>query len=191
MTAGMRLMEARMPTRTQRVVFARINRRRPDSQETIAARSFQEDMLELAGGHETTFAQRGSRRNPARTWFAADMAVNRNETFLSGTLGYTSAQQRRVFDRENWSWIRSRVEEADSARDDTISPFAVDLRTGRRWVAFSPAARLGPKLFTFGFERVLNSAVSEAGLLPTEWEVDLVVSIRRVDRWIELHPQVH
>lgn len=180
-----------MRPRAQRVVFARINRRRAEGEETIAARSFREDMLALAESHQTSFVQRGNRQNPTRNWVAADMALEPDGNFMTGTLGYTTAQQHRVFDTKNWSWIKSRIEETDTARDDTISPFAVDLRDQNRWVAFSPAARLGHKMFAYGFERVLNTAVSAAGLIPTEWEVDLVVSRYKVDRWIAHHPDVY
>jgi hypothetical protein len=192
-----------MPARSQKVVFARINRRRPVGEETIAARSFLEDMSALAESHETTYVEPATRGHPARTWAAGDLrivpqppyfngrGIFPGAIFMTGILGYTSAQQRRVFDEEHWSWISSRVEEADTARDDTISPFVVDLRESNRWVGFSPAARLGPKAFAIGFERVLNRAVLAGGLMPTEWEVDLVVSRNRVDEWIRVHPLVH
>ena len=200
-----------MPARTQKVVFARINRRRPVGEDTIAARSFLDDMSALAESHETTYVEPATRGHPARSWAAGDLRIVRWQpslagrevfaslddyrttglSFMIGILGYTSAQQRRVFDEEHWSWISSRVEETDTARDDTISPFVVDLREGDRWVGFSPAARLGPKAFAIGFERVLNSAVLAGGVIPTEWEVDLVVSRNRVDEWIRVHPLVH
>jgi hypothetical protein len=40
----------------QKVVFARINRRRQEGEETFMARSFREDMTVLADSHQTSFA---------------------------------------------------------------------------------------------------------------------------------------
>jgi hypothetical protein len=38
---------------------------------------------------------------------------------------------------------------------------------------------------------VLNNAVLAAGLIPTEWEVDLVISPVEVYSWMEQHPEVY
>jgi hypothetical protein len=119
------------------------------------------------------------------------MAVEPGGTFMTGTLGYTSPTQHRSFDREHWSWIKAQMEEIDAARADTISPFAIDLRDHNRWVAFAPAGRLRVQMFATGFQAVLNNAVSAAGLMPTEWEVDLVVSRGRVEEWIQAHPLIY
>jgi len=36
----------------------------------------------------------------------------------------------------------------------------------------------------------LNAAVGKLGLMPTEWEVDLVLGVARVEVWLEQHPIV-
>jgi hypothetical protein len=175
---------------TQKVVFARINRRRLERQDTFEGRSFREDMTALAGSHKTSFVELMP-NGGTRSWFAADMAVEPGGDFMTGTLGFASLAQHRPFDREQWSWIKAQMEEVDAARADTIVPFAIDLRDGNRWLDFAPTARLRKGMFATGFQSVLNNAVSAMGLMPTEWEVDLVVSRARVDEWLSDHPLVH
>src|SRR5262249_44377483 len=94
-------------------------------------------------------------------------------------------------DYENWSWIKGQMEEVDAAKADTILPFAIDLRDQNRWVAFAPTSKLRARMFIDGFQRVLNNAVSVLGLMPTEWEVDLVVSLGQVEQWLQENPLVH
>jgi hypothetical protein len=119
------------------------------------------------------------------------MSIESDSDFLTGVLGYTSPAEHRQFDEENWSWITAWPSQVTAARSDTISPFSVDLRDRNRWVAFAPTARLTKKMFAEGFERVLNSAINAAGLIPTEWEVDMVVSRNSVDEWLREHPLVY
>lgn len=178
-----------MATTAQKIVFARINRRRAEGEETLMARSFRADMTALANSHQTRYLERVP-RGFDRTWFAGDMAVERDGRFMTGTLGYTTPAQHRPFDQDNWSWIKAQAAEFDAARADTIAPFAIDLNDQNRWVSFAPTGGLRTKMFATGFERVLNNAVSAAGLMPTEWEVDLVVSRDRVDEWLQAHPSV-
>lgn len=180
-----------MPAETQKIVFARVNRRRQDGQETLANTSFREDMLLLAEGHQTAAVQRSPSDDFPRTWFAGDMRVEPDGNYLTGALGYTSPDQYLRFDDKDWSWVKAQPEESDSARQDTISPFAIDLRDRNRWVAFAPTFRLRNRTFTEGLELVLNAAASEAGAMPTEWEIDLVVSRDRIDEWLLLHPLVY
>jgi hypothetical protein len=161
-----------MASGVQKVVFARINRRRQEGEETFMGRSFREDMTVLADSHQTSFAERLP-EGVTRTWFAADMTVEPGRNFMTGTLGYASPAQHRPFDYDNWSWIKAQMEEIDAARADTIIPFAIDLRDQNRWVAFAPTGRLRAKMFAVGLQRVLNNAVSATGLMPTDWEVDL------------------
>jgi hypothetical protein len=179
-----------MPSEEQKIVFARINRRRADGQETLMARSFREDMAALAASHQTRYVQHVG-RGLDRTWFAADMSIQPDEDFLTGALGYTTPAQHRPFDQKNWSWIKAQPADIDAANTDTIAPFAIDLREGYRWVAFAPKSRLRVKMFATGFERVLNNAISAEGLIPTEWEVDLIVSRGHIDEWLREHPLVY
>lgn len=88
------------------------------------------------------------------------------------------------FDDEAFSWMKAQVEDADAANEQTIVPFAVDLRDSERWVAFATTARLQANSFRLGFEHVLNRAVAELGLMPTAWEVDLVTSTGLIRQWL-------
>lgn len=56
----------------------------------------------------------------------------------------------------------------------------MDLREENRWLAFATTARLQPQTFRAGFQAVLNEAVAKTGLIPVDWEVDLVTSTSRV-----------
>jgi hypothetical protein len=174
--------------RRQKVVFARINRRQPD-QRMLALRTFREDVADLAHSRQTRF--REPYEEAYRTWIAADMLIQPDGDFMTGTLGYTTRETRRIFEDEAWSWIKAQTEESEGARPDAVVPFAIDLREQQRWVAFAPAPRLQPKMFTRGFKRVLNHAVAETGLVPADWEVDLVASRRNVEEWLDNHPAVH
>jgi hypothetical protein len=63
-----------MTSAAQKIVFARINRRRIDGQDTFEARSFREDMTVLAESHQTSFIE--TRLDTTeRTWYGADMAA--------------------------------------------------------------------------------------------------------------------
>jgi hypothetical protein len=146
-------------------------------------------MLLLAESHQTRAFEQVAGGVP-RTWFAGDMRIEPDSDFLTGTLGFTSPDQHLVFDDRAWSWAKARPEESDAARRDTISPFAIDLRDRNRWVAFAPTFRLRNRAFADGFERVLNVAALAAGEMPSEWDVDLVVSRDRIDEWLQLHPLV-
>ena len=178
-----------MAPRRQKVVFARINRRQPD-QGTLVMRSFREDMAELAASRQTRYKE-VRRDSTDRTWIAADMTIQPDGDFMTGTLGYTTREERRIFEDEQWSWIKATTEEREGAFPDAVVPFAVDLHEDHRWVAFAPAPRLQPKQFVNGFWRVLSHAVAEAGLVPAEWEVDLISSRDSIDQWLSQHPGVH
>lgn len=182
-----------MPPATRKVTFARVNRRGAEGQETLAARSFRDDMATLAQSRRTSYLERKDRQDtsPVRLWYAADMTIEPDGDFMTGTLGYASPQQHIPFDTKNWSWIKGESAENDAAREDTITPFAIDLRDPNRWISFAPTARIQPSAFASAFQRVLNNAVVAAGLIPTEWEVDLVISPIEVYSWIEQHPGVY
>jgi hypothetical protein len=172
------------------VVFGRINRRRT-TQDTLAMRTFADDMRELAESRLTRFEETGTTNKPSRTWVAADMTLDASGDFMTGTLGYSLVEERRSFDNEAWSWVKGQTEVSDTASENTVVPFAVDLREDQRWVAFATTNRLQPAGFAYGLERVLNQAVSDAGLIPTEWEVDLVAARARIEEWLRENPLVH
>jgi len=153
-------------------------------------RSFAEDMAELAETHSTRFFEQ-TRDRPGRTWYAADMTIDPNGDFMTGTLGYSSREQRRTFNERAWSWIKGEPHDVDAASHETVVPFALDLRETKRWAAFAPTNRIRPKTFADGFTRVLNQAVAHAGLIPTEWEVDLVASRAHVNEWLQVHSLVY
>jgi len=172
------------------VVFGRINRRNPE-QETFEMRSFAEDMAALAESHLTTHIERSTGGRPGRRWVGADMTVTPGGDFLTGVLGYSEQQQQVTFDDEAFSWMKAEVADSDAASEQTIAPFAIDLRDDHRWVAFATTARLQAQSFRNGFERVLNEAVSKLGLMPTAWEVDLVTSTALIYEWLRENPLVH
>ncbi|MDS1114243.1 hypothetical protein RD149_10725 [Gordonia westfalica] len=179
-----------MANRDRRVVFGRINRRNP-KQETFESRTFAADMVALADSRHTVFTQTSTGGRPGRRWIAGDMTPLPDGDFMTGVLGFSEQLQQMSFDDESFSWLKGAVDDADSASDQTLVPFAVDLREGQRWVAFATTARLQPTAFRNGFEKVLNTAVSELGLMPTEWEVDLVTSNTVIREWLQKHPQVY
>ena len=177
--------------RTRKVRFARINRRRPPGQETLAMRSFAEDLSVLADSHLTQFTQRDPQSGSARTWTAADMSVQPDGDFMTGVLGFSTPDQQKIFDHQAWSWVKGQTVDLDAATRRTVAPFAVDLRDGNRWVGFAPTASLRPATFAAGLEQALNRAVVAAGLIPTEWEVDLVTARAEIDEWLLAHPLVY
>jgi hypothetical protein len=179
-----------MAARTRRVVFGRINRREPD-QGVLQMREFAEDMTALAESHNTVHVERSSGGRPGKRWVAADMTLTPGGEFLTGVLGFSEQQQQVSFDDESFSWMKGQVADSDSANEQTIAPFAVDLRPGNRWVAFATTGRLQPQTFRSGFERVLNDAVAATGLIPVDWEVDLVTSTARIYEWLRQNPRVH
>jgi hypothetical protein len=172
------------------VVFGRINRRDPD-QGVLELREFAEDMTALAESHRTYHVERSSGGRPGKRWVAADMTLTPGGEFLTGLLGFSEQQQQVTFDDESFSWMKGEVEDSDSANEQTIAPFAVDLRPGNRWIAFATTNRLQPQTFRSGFERVLNDAVVATGLIPVDWEVDLVTSTSRINEWLRANPRVH
>lgn len=176
--------------KSRRVVFGRINRRNPN-QETFEEREFAEDMIALAESHRTTFTAKSTAGRPGRRWIAGDMVALLDGDFMTGVLGYSEQQQQMTFDDESFSWMKGDVADSDAASEQTIVPFAVDLRDHNRWVAFAPTARLQPSSFRNGFEKVLNSAVADLGLMPTAWEVDLVTSTSLIREWLGRHPRVY
>lgn len=176
---------------TRKVKFARINRRRPSGQETLAMRTFAQDLAVLAESHLTTFTQTDPRTGNTRTWTAADMSVQPDGDFMTGILGFSTPDQQRIFDPDAWSWVKGETVSLDAATRRTVAPFAIDLRSENRWVGFAPTGSLRPTIFASGLQQALNHAVAETNLIPTEWEVDLVTSRAEIDQWLRDHPLVH
>lgn len=174
----------------RRVVFGRINRRNPE-QGTLQLREFSVDMVALADSHETVHQVRSTGGRPGKRWVAADMTVTPGGEFMTGVLGYSEHQQHVTFDDETFSWMKGEVADSDAASEQTIVPFAVDLRQHARWVGFATTHRLPAQSFRTGLEMVLNEAVAAAGLIPIDWEVDLVTSTSRVQEWLRENPRVH
>ncbi|MEV5210219.1 hypothetical protein AB0K35_22365 [Micromonospora sp. NPDC053740] len=115
-------------TKQRRVVFARINRRN----NTLGIRPFADDMRALADSRLTTFVVPATPERPARAWYAADMRLAMGDDFMTGVLGYSVVDQKRYFDPDSWSWIKGATEDSDAASQDTVVPFAVDLREHNR-----------------------------------------------------------
>lgn len=173
-------------TKQRRVVFARINRRNT----TLDMRPFAEDMRALAESRQTTFFMPATPERPARNWYAADMRLTLGDDFMTGILGYSVVDQKRYFDPDSWSWIKGATEDSDAASQDTVVPFAVDLREHNRWVAFATTQRIQPAGFRPALGQALSAAAQNLDLLPADWECDPVVSQQTVQEWIERHPQV-
>lgn len=81
-----------------RVAFGRINRRLPESHQTLEMRPFKEDMLALAESRETRAVVRD------REWIAADMSLDASGTFMTGVLGFAEEEVLRDFEPEAFSW---------------------------------------------------------------------------------------
>jgi hypothetical protein len=148
-------------------------------------------MVVLADSHKTVHTVRSMGGRPGRRWVAADMTVTPDGDFMTGVLGFSEQQQQVTFDEESFSWMKGEVADNDSANEQTIVPFAVDLRPGQRWLAFATTQRLQPQSFRTGLEMVLNEAVAAMRLIPVDWEVDLVTSTSLIYDWLRENPRVH
>lgn len=168
---------------TAKVSFARVNRRNPD-QLTFDRRPFAVDMQALADSGRLR-AGRGT-----RTYIAGDLQTVDQGAYMIGVLGYQVTEEVRSFAEEGMSWIKGQTTVTEGALRDTTVPFAVDMRSDRRWVAFAPSARIQPSGFAAVFREVLNAAVRELDLWPSDWDVDLVTSPSTIRAWVEAHPRV-
>lgn len=110
----------------RKVRFARINRRRALGQETLAMRTFAEDFTELANSRLTQTTQHGKGGELLRTWTAADLTIDPDGDFMTGTLGFSSPEDRKVFNTEAWSWVKGETFDLDAASRATVGP----LRSG-------------------------------------------------------------
>ncbi|GLY97653.1 hypothetical protein Acsp02_49070 [Actinoplanes sp. NBRC 103695] len=109
------------------------------------------------------------------------------DDFMVGIFGYSVLEQKRHFEESSWSWIKGETEDSDAASEDTVVPFAVDLRDKNRWVAFATSLRVQPASFRPAFGQALSVAAAERGLLASDWECDPVISQHAVEDWIERH----
>ncbi len=172
-----------MPVKTNRVAFGRINRR-TDGQETLTSRSFAQDMLDLAESHRTEAVLQGHR------WIASDMELRDRGDAMVGLLGFAVSDQFRSFAEDDYSWLKGATYGFTGAQEDTVVPFAVDLRDHRRWVAVATSARIQHVRFATGLAAVLNDAVSQLGLMPTDWEVDTISSRSNLLEWVASHSNI-
>lgn len=176
-----------MPVR-RRVVFGRINRR---DQTGLDPRPFAQDMMVLAESRKTIAVTRSTGGRPDRTWIAADMTTDPRGEFMTGVLGFEVVDEVRTFDEGTWSWSKAEATPMMGAPSSTTVPFAIDLRESRRWVAFATSSSIRHQNFGTGLALVLNQAIRDLQLWPTDWEFDLVLSRGTVRQWIESHPNVY
>jgi hypothetical protein len=167
-----------------RVAFGRVNRR-TDGQDTLDLRPFAEDMAELAASHRTETTVQGTR------WIASDLEIRNGGDTMVGLLGFALQGQLLTFSEDDFSWLKAEAFTVTGAQPDTIVPFAVDLREHRRWVAVATSARIQHNAFAKGLAAVLNAAVLDLELMPTDWEVDMVTSRSDVLDWVAQHPAVN
>jgi hypothetical protein len=125
-----------------------------------------------------------------RHWIASDLELRNGGDTMVGVLGFAVVGELREFAEDDFSWVKGRTYLYQGAQPDTVVPFAVDLREHRRWVAVATSARIQHAAFAAGLQAVLNAAVEELGLMPADWEVDMVASRSNVLDWIAAHPHV-
>jgi hypothetical protein len=109
---------------------------------------------------------------------------------MMGVLGFSQPERLTDFDEETFSWIKGERRTEHGASERTMVPFAVDIREEYRWVAFATAYRIRPSGFARGLASTLTTAVTKAGKIPVEWDVDLVADVTEVEEWLERHPDV-
>ncbi len=171
------------------MLFGRINRRVRAGQTALGERTFAEDLAALAESRLTRATTQLS-RTESREWIAADLTIDPHGRFLTGVLGYNVVDEFRRFDDSSWSWVKGETTNATGATSTTVVPFAIDLSSGGRWVAFATSKSIRQQVFRDGFAAVLNEAVKKLDLWPTDWEFDLVISRKTVRDWIRTNPNV-
>lgn len=166
------------------VEFCRISRR--GFENSFDMRAFQEDMRVLAT------RARNLLRAPVRDkeFIAADLSITADDYFLTGTLGFAEDETLRSHDEEAFSWVKGPTTDVHGATNQTVVPFAIDLREHRRWCAHATTGRIRATFFRQAFEAVLNAAVAQAQLIPSRWEVDPVMSLSEMTEWLDEHPEV-
>ena len=141
-------------------------------------------MRALADSGETEAEVRGER------FRAADLRTDPTDTFMTGLIGFVERETFRQFEDEAFSWIKGQTEEVEGATTATVVPFAIDLREHRRWTAFVVSTRIRSNVFRSALAATLNAAADTLGLLPTEWEVDTVLSVSTIEDWVTEHPEI-
>lgn len=121
---------------------------------------------------------------------AADLQIDPSGTFLTGLIGFSERETLFQFEDEAFSWLKGEVQEVEGATSATVVPFAIDLREHRRWVAYVVSQRIRSNVFRQALAATLNRAVKDLGLLPSEWEVDPVLSTGTVEDWVERHGRI-
>jgi hypothetical protein len=168
----------------KRVAFGRINRRLPDTHQTLDMRPLREDLVQLVESRELRAEVKG------REWIAADMSLDASGDFMTGVIGYSQAELKRDFDDETFSWVKGPTREDPGASVDTLVPFAIDIRDDRRWVGFVPSRLIRTRAFSEGFTILLNKAVEAVRLIPAEWEVDMLSTLTTIEEWLDDNPDV-
>lgn len=170
----------------KRVDFGRINRH---AQSQLDRRPFHEDMMRLieVGYMKSEFGQ--------ETWLATDLKATPDGLFATGVLAYELTQQRRhigEFDEsvEVPSWMKTDPTPETGATRGTTVPFAINLTSDRRWIAYAPSQWLNAKRFREYFAKMLDEAAARAGLLPVDWEVVPIQNPQRIYDWLDEHPDV-
>ena len=123
-------------------------------------------------------------------WIAADLEIDPTDSYLTGTLGFSSKEVVRRFNDDKFSWLKSEAIETVGAKPTTVVPFAVDIRDDRRYVAFATTGRIPATRFAFGFERALRAATERLQMVGAEWDVDLMPDVSTVRQWIATHPNI-
>lgn len=174
----------------KRIAFARINVR--NLQISMGDRSFRDDMTILANVGELRVVRGTSESvvNPPVEWVARDLALSDDGTILSGLIGFATSKRLYVPDDENQSWLKGEEHTPEAGSDDTLVPFAVDIRDDRRWIAFATAKKVQPIGFANAFQSALQAAVESIHPFPSSWEVDLITSQSTIDEWLAEHPAV-
>lgn len=174
----------------RRVAFARINVRTPET--SFGDRPFRSDMRMLAGMGElrVTMGSVGSQVTPSIEWVARDLAVTDDDTILSGLIGFAQARRIYIPDDDAQSWLKGEQQTPEAGADDTLVPFAVDIRGDRRWVAFATAQRIRPATFAKAFQAALQQAMADLVEFPSRWEVDLITDKTTIHEWLQEHPAV-
>lgn len=166
-----------------RVHYSRINRRLVGD-EPVRKRPLSEDIAALVEAQNTHADE------AEREWVVTDLQFDPSEDFVTGMLGLIDQEWRRSVDLESFSLIKGERQEVGGASERAISPFAIDVREGRRWVAWAKAPRLSVSRFNYGLGAALNAGVMDLELWPRPWDVDSVVSSTSVRQWLRENPRV-
>jgi hypothetical protein len=164
------------------VVIGRINRRY-DTLGSDEPRPFREEMGVLV--------ERGTWAAPSqeKDWLATDLEWDATGNFVTGVIGYQTAE---TYFRpgEERSWIKARQERATGGTTKTVSPFAIDAREGRQWIAFAQTQHIRMGVFRQAMTALMTVSATDSGLMPATWDVDPIVEAQTVLDWISEHPEV-